>query len=319
MEGFSQKPTASFEIALHKLILYALIKGTRREENNMRSPVLATSILALLLMAGCSDNPTQPDVDSTVDLEYGQEAAVDEGNLKIAFIGPVYDDRCGANEFCNWEGFAEIQLRLTGPDGDTSRINLGMVQTLSETTTGSIDTLGYRILLSGLSPYPGVGTTRVDTSTLGKKALVEVRKPYDPAPAPITITNFPAMNLLVQDYNDIDSIYIDRNVLKMRVWYGGGCQRHYFQLFMSPGTFAESEPVQAYLYLRHFGIPDLCRAYIPQWVQFDLTPVAELYRETYHHNGDITLNIGRCYHSIATPPECPMLRVTFNTTQAMWN
>jgi hypothetical protein len=167
--------------------------------------------------------------------------------------------------------------------------------------------------MNRLWPYPGVA---VDTSAPGQRTSITIQKPFDPAPEPVTITDHPLMNLLVQDYSDIDSILVDRNVLRMRVRYGGGCQRHYFQLFMSPRTFAESEPVQANLYLRHFGIPDLCRTYVAQWIRVDLTPIAELYRKTYGRNGEVTLNIPSCYQSVQTPPECPVLHVTFNTVQA---
>ena len=292
----------------------------------MRTFMLVSSILALLLTAGCSDNSTNSGWDPTgdtgtseiVQLDYGDEASVDDGRLKIAFDGLIWDERCAANAFCNWEGFAEIQLRLIGPEGDTVRTGLGMLESYPLSEIGSIDTFGYRIVLTELMPYPGVdpfGAFAVDTSSRFKSATIEVQKEYVSVLDPVIITDIDPKALLVHSY-DIDSVVLDGNVLKMRARYGGGCRRHYFQVFMSPAIFMESEPVQARLYLRHFGIRDPCEAYWATWVEVDLTPVADLYRRTYGQDGQVTLNIEACHHTVENRPECPARQVTFTTSQA---
>ena len=290
----------------------------------MRRSILASSVLALLLSVGCSDNSTnsewnpfgKPGNESElIHLDYGQEVAVDDGRLKIAFVGPVYDDRCGANEYCDWEGFAEIKLRVTGPDGDSIVVMPGLVETYPDITTTAADIFGYRIQLVELMPYPGTSPFAVDTSSQFKKAGIKVQRPYDSVPDPIIITDIYPKGLQVRSYDKIDSILVDRNVLKLRVRYSGGCQRHYFQVFQSPATFSESEPVQADLYLRHFGIPDFCMAWGATWVEADLTPIADLFRQTYGRDGEVTLNIPDCYYTLQNPP-CIVHHVTFNTAQA---
>ncbi len=290
----------------------------------MRRSILASSLLALLLSVGCSDNSTNSNWDplgktgddpELIYLDYGQTVAVDDGQLKLSFVGPIYDARCGANEYCDWEGFAEIKLRVTGPNGDSTVVMPALVQTYPEVTATAADIFGYRIQLIELMPYPGVASTNVDTSTWFKKATLEVQKQYDSVPDPVIITNINPKGLLVQGYDKIDSILIDHNVLKIRVRHSGGCQRHYFQLFMSPAGFVESDSVQADLYLRHFGIPDICMAWSASWVEVDLTPIANLYRQTYGQDGDVTLNIADCYSTIQTPP-CLVHHVTFNTALA---
>jgi len=45
----------------------------------------------------------------------------------------------------------------------------------------------------------------------------------------------------------LNSISVDGNVIHVNVTYGGGCKNHYFQLFMSPAAFGESNPAQANL------------------------------------------------------------------------
>ncbi len=284
----------------------------------MRKSMLASSILALLLAGGCSDNSTNSDRGSgsadLIQLDYGDEASADDGRLKLAFVDLVWDSRCGSNAFCNWEGFAEIQLRLIGPEGDTVRTGLGMLETYPSSELGSIDRFGYRIRLIELMPYPRTAFLDVDTSSRFKSATIEVQKQFDSVPEPVIITDIDPKGLLVHGYDEIDSILVDHKLLKMRVRYGGGCQRHYFQVFMSPAIFMESEPVQARLYLRHFGIPDFCEAYWATWVEVDLTPVANLYRQTYGQDGDVTLNIAECYYTFKNYRDCPTRQITFNTS-----
>jgi hypothetical protein len=76
---------------------------------------------------------------------------------------------------------------------------------------------------------------------------------------------------------DIDSMRVDGKELTLSVHYGGGCKHHNFTLFMAPPMFAESNPVQAYLYLFHNANGDFCRALVHENLTFDLQPLLDLY------------------------------------------
>jgi hypothetical protein len=77
------------------------------------------------------------------------------------------------------------------------------------------------------------------------------------------------------------------STLTVNLQHSGGCAEHEYELFMSPGAFLESFPVQANLYLRHHANGDQCRALITKELTFDLAPVADLYGQP----GPIILNV----------------------------
>ena len=77
----------------------------------------------------------------------------------------------------------------------------------------------------------------------------------------------------------------------MDVTYGGGCADHDFQLFMSPPTFLESNPVQANLWLQHEDNDDACDGIVSETLRFDLTQVLDLHREIYGRDDEIILNV----------------------------
>jgi hypothetical protein len=94
------------------------------------------------------------------------------------------------------------------------------------------------------------------------------------------------------DYIAVDSLRIVGDMLCLYVWYsGGGGIRHEFALFMSPAAFAESDPVQASLYLAHDNNGDLLRAIVRDTLTFDISPIAGLYELQYGQPGDIILNL----------------------------
>jgi len=84
-------------------------------------------------------------------------------------------------------------------------------------------------------------------------------------------------------------VRIEGRTLLVDVSYSGGCAEHDFQLFMSPATFAESNPVQASLWLQHEDNDDACDAIVSETLRFDLTPVLDLHREFYGRDDVIFL------------------------------
>ena len=103
---------------------------------------------------------------------------------------------------------------------------------------------------------------------------------------PVQITNTPPAELKLDPFS-LGNATISGNTLTINLSHGGGCAEHEYELFMSPGTFLESFPVQANLYLRHNANGDICRALITKDITFDLTPIAELHGQP----GPILLNI----------------------------
>jgi hypothetical protein len=79
--------------------------------------------------------------------------------------------------------------------------------------------------------------------------------------------------------------------LVMMVSYGGGCETHDFGLCWD-GAFAESNPVQAGLFVSHDGHDDPCDANPSQELTFDLTPMKDAWIAGYQQqNGTILLNL----------------------------
>ena len=60
---------------------------------------------------------------------------------------------------------------------------------------------------------------------------------------------------------------------------------------MSPATFAESDPVQASLWLQHQDRDDPCDGIAVQTLTFDLRPVAGLHQQLYGRKDRIQLNV----------------------------
>jgi len=106
----------------------------------------------------------------------------------------------------------------------------------------------------------------------------------------VKISDLPPDSIQLDRY-DLNSVAISGNEITLNLSYSGGCEEHEFELFMSPGAFLESNPVQANLFLRHDDKDDACDAYITTEVSFDITPLAELYQQFYGRKDDIILNV----------------------------
>jgi hypothetical protein len=93
-----------------------------------------------------------------------------------------------------------------------------------------------------------------------------------------------------QDALIIKDAIVQGNTLQLTVNYGGGCGDTQFQLLGSP-YFMESNPVQANVALS-FKDEDLCEASIEKLLSYDLSRLADYYKNTHHtSSGTIMLNI----------------------------
>jgi hypothetical protein len=107
---------------------------------------------------------------------------------------------------------------------------------------------------------------------------------------PIIITDTPGNDLFL-DYNDLAEATVAGNELELTVRYSGGCKDHHFQVYMSPATFFESQPVQANIYIRHYANDDPCRAYITERLIVNIAEIKKLYAQSYGPHGEVVLNI----------------------------
>lgn len=262
----------------------------------------SVALAAGLLLLQCSDKPTQPEqakLGEPFVLKWGQTIAIQNEDLFVMFRDVVSDSRCPTNALCFWPGIAEVQIRLATKSADTAVVTVGILGG-SEGNSDcrcAADTLGYHIALLKLDPYPDLsissGSPRMPEAyraTLGitRSGVVSVPVPE------VIITDLPPESIQIAHFG-IDSMSIAGDTLDLAVSYGGGCQNHYFFLFMSPATFAESVPVQANLWLRHFDNADSCKCdggkcYNHRTLRFDLRPIAELCNQIYGESRRVVIN-----------------------------
>ena len=81
------------------------------------------------------------------------------------------------------------------------------------------------------------------------------------------------------------------DTLTVTVSYGGGCRTHQLTLVAS-NVFLESYPVQLGVSLAHEANGDLCRAWLTEEYDFDLTPIKRMYQDGYREDaGTIILRL----------------------------
>ena len=88
--------------------------------------------------------------------------------------------------------------------------------------------------------------------------------------------------------------------------HGGGCLEHAYALF-APPTFAESDPVQTWVYPQHIDPGDPCDAWVTETLRFNLRPIAEMYFLFYGSYDPIVLSVlnydGSVFATVTYTPE----------------
>ena len=84
----------------------------------------------------------------------------------------------------------------------------------------------------------------------------------------------------------LNAATITGDTLTVNVSYGGGCRTHQLTLVASDG-FLESYPVQLRVFLAHDGNDDMCRAWLTEEYDFDLTPIKRRYQDAYRVDAGI--------------------------------
>jgi hypothetical protein len=87
------------------------------------------------------------------------------------------------------------------------------------------------------------------------------------------------------------NVTLEEDLLYLKVSYSGGCATHNFSL-IGTGVFMESYPVQTSIVLSHEDNYDNCESIITETLVFDLTPLKELYAESYlESSGTIIIHL----------------------------
>ncbi|MFX0206334.1 MAG: hypothetical protein ACFFDT_10120 [Candidatus Hodarchaeota archaeon] len=87
-------------------------------------------------------------------------------------------------------------------------------------------------------------------------------------------------NNAIRDEFTFINVTLEHDLLYLEVSYSGGCATHDFSL-IGTGVFMESYPVQTSIVLSHEDNNDNCESIVTETLMFDLTPLKELYTESY--------------------------------------
>lgn len=268
----------------------------------MKTFVLLTiSLLFALSLTQCVEKSTPPvpsndtySDNDTMWLQVGEIAVVADENLEVGFDRVVEDSRCPVgcipNPMDPGSGITRLWLKI--PGRDTIFVTIGLLGTdhaVHESQIIPADTLGLRFSLIALYPYP---VNRDPIPQENYLAGIEVKTIVTDISLTdaVIITDLPPDSIELDPF-DLRYVYAENDSLLVHIKYSGGCEEHGFELYMSPPVFAESNPVQADLYLRHDAAGDVCRALINRELKFDLRPIARLYQDMYGHLDPIQVNV----------------------------
>lgn len=249
----------------------------------------AITVLALAAIKCSDDSISSKDkitYDDTITLKAGQSVLYLPDSLGIKFEALLSEGRCPIGAECFWEGMAEIQLQISKPGFRTLNVPLGISGSGQPYPAMA---LGYRISLIKLTPYPDL--SQMPVPELGYEATIYIQDTTDfnVEPDNVIITQTPP-NYIMYDPYKLQEMDISGDTLKLTVSYSGGCWLHWFKVLMNP-VFKLSNPPQADLYIRHISNNDPCEAYITETLQFDLTPVADLYESMSGSRDSIIINV----------------------------
>ena len=113
---------------------------------------LCLGVLGLLFVSTCHDRVTSPSVPvpSEFTLAVGEHVTIAPDQVEIGFRKVDGDSRCPTNVRCYWEGAAGVQLWLKPATGGTTLVGIEV----RGHGSGTADSLGYRITVVKLDPYP---------------------------------------------------------------------------------------------------------------------------------------------------------------------
>ena len=130
--------------------------------NNSNQTFLAICLLLLFLtlIAACDNEEPENvyvNINEIFTLKCGESVTVKPDNFDIGFCEVISDSRCPTNLQCFWEGVAGIKVWICESGQAANFIKLpiyGYVALEDTMNHVTVDTLGYRLSLLQLDPYP---------------------------------------------------------------------------------------------------------------------------------------------------------------------
>jgi hypothetical protein len=259
----------------------------------------AMTMTAIAVFAGCGD-PTDPEhlvvsLDRSFILNVGETASLEGENLDVTLVRLVHDNRCPANADCIWPGLAQIELKVIS---GATRMTTRKFDLLAGADSIALDmfsdtVLGYNVRFEQFEPYPGT-TMKSQTPPVppGPRAQLRISRKllYPRIDGYVSIVDIDPP-LLQLDPITIESAWTFGDTLFANTTVGGGCERHYYFLEMSPAAFAGSDPAEANIYLRHFANFDICEGAVASTLRFDISAIRRLYEQTHEQFAPIQLNL----------------------------
>lgn len=127
----------------------------------MYKPALAAFAAAVILAAmppAGAQEAVQAQLDVPFELQFGQEAIIEQDNISVVFTDVTEDSRCPSDVQCIWAGQAtiEVSVGVNGEDEGRHELTIGAGESKASATVGQ-----YVIRLAGLEPYL-VSTTQIE-------------------------------------------------------------------------------------------------------------------------------------------------------------
>lgn len=122
-------------------------------------------VFGLVGLISCDRSVLNSDaqLDEPFWLLSGDSKFLPSEQLEIGFDKLLTDSRCPENGICVWAGEAQVRLWLRKPAAERTFVTAtiaGYVTAESTSSHASVDTLGYRITLLQLDPYPNTNRER---------------------------------------------------------------------------------------------------------------------------------------------------------------
>lgn len=252
----------------------------------MRQIPILTLLLGLVLLTSSCDTKRKDPVGSPMPLtstspltiQVGQTWQVEPFGLGIRFDTVLMDDRCPFDADCGRRGMAISQLTVATTEADRQTVifHTDPLEPALDRSRYIVTEAGkFEIEMISLDPYPYLDST-LEPGDYSVTIEVSTYQAAEGVIGKVVPTRLPAFPLHGNRI-DIDSMRVSGTELTISVHYGGGCKHHNFTLFMAPPMFAESNPVQADLYLFHNANDDFCRALAHENLTFDLQPLLDVY------------------------------------------
>ena len=132
--------------------------------------IILIEILALLTLLFCKNDLSRTPLvlNKSIELKQGEIVKNSDYQISIVLDSVLNDSRCPKGAQCIWAGNAAVRFIYSSAN---SKISFVLNTLPSFRTDSLID--GYRIRMTGLTPYPELG---VSVKQSDYKAAIEVKK-----------------------------------------------------------------------------------------------------------------------------------------------